>query len=61
VKTKKVDIESGRFFSRMFEFRQKSDYADFVHFEEDKVREWLEKSGQFIKDIEKIIEKESQR
>jgi len=61
VKTKKVDIESGRFFSRMFEFRQKSDYADFVHFEADKVREWLEKSGQFIEDLEKVIEKESQR
>jgi len=49
VKTKKVDIESGRFFSRMFEFRQKSDYADFVRFEADKVKEWFEKAGRLSK------------
>lgn len=57
VKTKKVNIESGKFYSRMFEFRQKSDYSDFVQFEEEKVKEWLEKSELFIEEIEKVIEK----
>ncbi len=58
VKTGKVNIESGRFYSRMFEFRQKSDYADFVQFEDEKVKEWLVKAKQFIKEIEKVIENE---
>ena len=30
VRTGKVSVESGRFFSRMYDFRQKGDYADFV-------------------------------
>lgn len=60
VKTGKVNVETGRFYSRMFEFRQKSDYADFVQFEEGKVKEWLEKAKQFIAEIEGIIESETE-
>ena len=60
VKPKKVDVEIGRFYSRMFEFRQKIDYGDFVQFEEEKVKEWLAKATQFIEDIEKVIEKEKE-
>lgn len=56
VKTGKVDAELGRFYSRMFEFRQKSDYADYVEFEKEKVKEWFEKAKQFIKEIERVIE-----
>lgn len=58
VKTGKVSTEGGRFYSRMFEFRQKSDYGDFVKFEEEKIRQWLELAEEFIADIEKVIEKE---
>ena len=59
VKTGKADTELGRFYSRMFDFRQKSDYGDFVVFEEDKVKEWLNKAEQFIESLEGIIEKGS--
>jgi uncharacterized protein (UPF0332 family) len=58
VKPGKVDAELGRFYSHMFEFRQKSDYADFAEFEKEKVREWFEKAEQFIQEIDKIIENE---
>lgn len=58
VKTEKVDTELGRFYSRMFDFRQKSDYGDFVVFEEEKVKEWLSKAEQFIERLERIIEKD---
>lgn len=34
VKTKKVSVDNGKFYSRMFDFRQKGDYGDFVKFEE---------------------------
>lgn len=56
VKTGKISVETGRFYSRMFEFRQKSDYGDFVQFEEEKVQQWLEKADQFIKELEMVIE-----
>jgi hypothetical protein len=58
VKTEKVRVDMGKFFGQMFDFRQKSDYGDFVQFEKDKVREWLEKAEGFIKELEKVIEKE---
>ena len=57
VKTGLVDAKLGRFYSRMFEFRQKSDYADFVEFEKKKVEEWFKESERFIQEIEKVIEK----
>ncbi|MCL4385050.1 MAG: HEPN domain-containing protein, partial [Cyanobacteria bacterium] len=56
IKIKKVDVELGRFYSTMFEFRQKSDYGDFMEFEEKKIKEWLEKAEKFIQKIEKLID-----
>ena len=58
VRTGKVSVESGRFFSRMFDFRQKGDYADFVQFEEAKIKEWLVLAERFINDLDQVIEKE---
>jgi uncharacterized protein (UPF0332 family) len=57
VKNGTVGIETGRFYSRMFEFRQKSDYEDFVQFEEEKVREWLVNAQKFIEEVENVIER----
>lgn len=50
-----VSTEAGRFYSRMFEFRQKSDYADFVEFEREKVAEWLEKAEKFLVELERVL------
>ncbi|MDI6755156.1 MAG: HEPN domain-containing protein [Thermodesulfobacteriota bacterium] len=58
VRTGKVSVESGRFFSRMYDFRQKGDYADFVQFEEAKIKEWLVLAECFINDLDQVIEKE---
>ncbi len=58
VKTGKIPVESGRFYSRMFEFRQKSDYGDFVTFEETKVKEWLAQAEQFMATIEDAVDRE---
>lgn len=60
VKTKIISLEEGRFYSRMFEFRQKSDYADFVSFEKSKVFEWLAGAEQFIREVEAVIDGELQ-
>lgn len=32
IKTKKVSLKMGKFYSRMFEFRHKGDYTDFIKF-----------------------------
>jgi uncharacterized protein (UPF0332 family) len=59
VKTGKVSIESGRLFARMFDFRQKGDYEDFVAFEKEKVKEWLEGAKLFIDELEELIGRET--
>lgn len=57
VKTGIVKAEHGKFYSTMFDFRQKGDYGDFVLFEEDLVKEWISKAEEFIAAIERIIGK----
>jgi len=61
VKTGKVSIESGKLFARVFDFRQKGDYEDFVTFEKDEVKEWLDGAMRFIKELEELIEREETR
>ena len=58
VKTGKVPVEAGRFYSRMYDFRQKGDYGDFVEFEREKMKEWLDQASMFIDEMDRIIEKE---
>ena len=58
VRTGKVSVEQGRFFSRMYDFRQKGDYADYVQFEEAKMKEWLAQAESFIDEVDQVIEKE---
>jgi uncharacterized protein (UPF0332 family) len=56
VKTGKVSIETGKFYSVMFDFRQKSDYGDFVQFEHAKVQEWIAKAEECIRELEGVLE-----
>ena len=51
-----VPVELGRLFSRMYDFRQKSDYGDFVKIQPEKVGEWFEQAVAFINEIDRIIE-----
>ena len=55
IKTKRVNLDMGKFYSRMFEFRQKGDYGDFVKFEEEKIKEWLDTANLFIEEIEGLF------
>lgn len=55
IKTKRISLEMGKFYSRMFEFRQKGDYGDFADFEEGKIKEWLNTAKVFIKEVEKLF------
>ena len=55
VKTGKVSVEWGTFYAEMFKYRQDSDYKDFVRFEDQRVKEWLDKTMEFIQTIEKLF------
>jgi uncharacterized protein (UPF0332 family) len=61
IRTGKVSVELGKFFTRMYDFRQKGDYADFVKFEAEKMQEWLTSAEHFIKELDQVIEKELQK
>jgi len=61
IRTGKVSVELGKFFSRMYDFRQKGDYADFVKFEAEKMKEWLTMAEHFIKVLDQVIESELQK
>jgi len=49
-----VDKKLGRFYSKIFEERQEGDYKDFIKFDNNIVRSWLEDADDFIKKIEKV-------
>jgi len=51
-----VPVNQGRLFARMYDFRQKSDYGDFVQIEPEKVAEWYEQAAAFIDRLDQIIE-----
>jgi uncharacterized protein (UPF0332 family) len=55
IKTNIVDKEIGKFYSRMFDLRQDGDYDDFIVFEEEKVKTWLELAEKYIKILDQII------
>lgn len=54
VNTGLIDIELGRFYSNMFDRRQKGDYKDFVKFEKSDVEEWIKQAEKFIVEIEQL-------
>lgn len=56
VKIDLIEEEFGDFYNKMFEFRQKGDYGDFVQFEKEKVASWLKRAEDFIIAIDEIIE-----
>ncbi len=54
VKTGKISVEYGKFYSRMFDHRSKSDYADMLA-EPDVVSEDLKTAKDFIEAIQQLI------
>ena len=48
VRTGKISKEDARVFHDFFERRQEGDYADFVRFQEPKVRAWMSQAEAFV-------------
>src|SRR3990172_12274374 len=58
VKTGLVNMELGQNFDKLFDNRQKGDYADMVRFEKEKVQGWLDEARLFVETIERVIHAE---
>ena len=52
-----VEKEMGKFYSEMYDKRHKGDYEDFVKFEREDVKIYLEKAEKFVEKIEKLVNK----
>lgn len=59
VKTGIVSIDLGQTFDKLFDNRQKGDYADMVLFEKEEVGGWLEEARAFVDAIERIIKNQN--
>ena len=57
VKPGNISEEHGDFYNRIFGFRQRADYEDFVEFDHEKVKNWIENAKKFINSVEKTIQK----
>lgn len=58
VKTGLIDINLAQFYDKLYDNRQKADYADFFHFELDDVSNWFHETCRMIEAIEKLTKKE---
>ncbi|MBL7904593.1 MAG: HEPN domain-containing protein [Bacteroidales bacterium] len=55
VKTGKIDKESGKIFSQLFNWRQKGDYDDLFDFRKDTVLPYFEPVEKLILEAERLI------
>ena len=58
VKSGLVDPELGQLYDRLFDNRQKGDYADLVRFDPNEVRDWYDEAREFVETIENVVRKE---
>ena len=58
VKYRLVSREMGELYDKLFDTRQKGDYADLVHFNPDEVKPWLKDVENFVESLERLIQKE---
>ena len=58
VKSEVVDRKMGKLYDKLFDTRQKGDYADLVRFDIDEVRPWLKDAKSFVESLERLIKKE---
>lgn len=55
VKTGVVPGELGAHFDRLFNSRQKGDYADFIRFKAEDVAHWLKPTEEFVAFIDRLL------
>jgi len=61
VKPGKLPVNMGQHFDRLFDNRQKGDYADFTHFRFDEVEGWLPETVAFVDAVEALLAGDTRR
>ena len=61
VKPGKVDPELGQLYDKLFDNRQKGDYADLVRFDPNEVGDWYDEASEFVAAVQNILRKELDR
>jgi len=56
VKNELINKEMGIFYDKLFDTRQKGDYADLVYFDKKEVGSWFDDAKKFISSIKNTIE-----
>jgi len=55
IKTNKLDRRFGKLYSHLFDWRQETDYSDFIEFDEETVKPLLNEIKELNTSIEKLI------
>jgi len=56
-----IGKELGQLYDKLFDNRQKGDYADLVRFDPNEVRDWHDEARHFVETVEDIVKKELDR
>jgi len=56
-----ITTELAQLYDRLFDNRQKGDYADLVRFDPNEVRDWYDETQEFVDAAENLIGKELDR
>lgn len=59
IKSEKINKKYGKFYSHLFDWRQETDYADFMDFDKETAISILEQTKEFNETIAKLIQKSS--
>jgi uncharacterized protein (UPF0332 family) len=56
IKNGLINREMGKFYDKLFDTRQKGDYADLVYFDKKEIGPWFNEARNFVNSIKNIIE-----
>ena len=56
IKNGLINREMGKFYDKLFDTRQKGDYADLVYFDKKEVSSWFDEAKKFVSSVKNIIE-----
>lgn len=57
IRTQILEEAWGKFYDRLFEDRQEGDYVEFTRFDRSYVQEQIDRTEQFLKQVEPFLEK----
>lgn len=60
IKTGKIEIAWGKHYDWLFENRHEADYSPLVSFEPDEVDKVIEKSEEFVEEMEQLVQSSNQ-